>query len=112
MIRSMFIVALGGAVGSSLRMAVSRIVDTYAVGHFPYPTMTVNVVGWMSAGKSRSVGASGETWISGRGSSGLPTTVTGRSRFARLLKGVSARAAAPHTTASTRANLAGWFKGG
>ena len=33
----MFIVALGGAVGSSLRMAVSRIVDTYAVGHFPYP---------------------------------------------------------------------------
>ena len=39
MIRSMFIVALGGAVGSSLRMAVSRLVDTYAVGHFPYPTI-------------------------------------------------------------------------
>ena len=37
MIRSMFIVALGGAVGSSLRMAVSRIVDTYAVGISPTP---------------------------------------------------------------------------
>ena len=46
----MFIVALGGAVGSSLRMAVSRIVDTYAVGHFPYPTMTVNVVGCLLIG--------------------------------------------------------------
>ena len=50
MIRSMFIVALGGAVGSSLRMAVSRLVDTYAVGHFPYPTMTVNVVGCLLIG--------------------------------------------------------------
>lgn len=46
----MFIVALGGAVGSSLRMAVSRLVDTYAVGHFPYPTMTVNVVGCLLIG--------------------------------------------------------------
>lgn len=50
MIRSMFIVALGGAVGSSLRMAVSRLVDTFAVGHFPYPTMTVNVVGCLMIG--------------------------------------------------------------
>lgn len=46
----MIIVALGGAVGSSLRMAVSRLVDTYAVGHFPYPTMTVNVVGCLLIG--------------------------------------------------------------
>ena len=46
----MFIVALGGAVGSSLRMAVSRLVDTYAVGYFPYPTMTVNVVGCLLIG--------------------------------------------------------------
>ncbi len=43
-------VALGGALGSTLRYLVSRWVDGNAVGTYPFGTFTVNIIGCLLIG--------------------------------------------------------------
>lgn len=51
MIRTILLVAIGGGVGSALRLLVSRLVqENVAAGSFPLATMTVNVVGCLLIG--------------------------------------------------------------
>lgn len=42
---SILIVAAGGALGASLRYGVGQLMQTFAIGHFPYATLLVNIVG-------------------------------------------------------------------
>ena len=50
MIRTLFIVALGGGLGSALRFMVSKIVAENTNGTFPYPTLAVNIAGCLLIG--------------------------------------------------------------
>ena len=50
MIRTMFIVALGGGIGSALRFILSKLVAENIGGAFPYPTLAVNIIGCLAIG--------------------------------------------------------------
>ena len=50
MIRTLFVVALGGGIGSALRFLVSKVVAENVDGPFPYPTFAVNIVGCLLIG--------------------------------------------------------------
>lgn len=50
MIRSIIFVALGGGLGSALRFIVSKLVQDNMPGIFPYPTLTVNLLGCLLIG--------------------------------------------------------------
>ena len=45
MMKEIALVALGGGVGSALRFLTSALVGRCALGHFPLPTLAVNVAG-------------------------------------------------------------------
>lgn len=50
MIQSIVLVALGGALGSAARYAVSQLVHDHASAPFPLSTMTVNIAGCLAIG--------------------------------------------------------------
>ena len=50
MIRTLFIVALGGGIGSALRFAATKMIQDNVGGTFPCPTLAVNIVGCLLIG--------------------------------------------------------------
>ncbi|HRG18664.1 MAG TPA: fluoride efflux transporter CrcB [Flavobacterium lutivivi] len=50
MLKTIFFIAIGGAVGSILRFLVSQIVSKFWTGNFPLATFTVNVLGCFMIG--------------------------------------------------------------
>jgi CrcB protein len=50
MLKTIFFIAIGGAVGSILRFLVSQIVSKFWTGNFPLATFIVNVLGCLMIG--------------------------------------------------------------
>lgn len=43
--KNLFLIFIGGGIGSMLRYGLSRLINAQSVSHFPYGTFLVNIIG-------------------------------------------------------------------